>query len=136
MIQYIHMNPKRTSTFEDFIDVMLSGVVVTVGALALSMFALAPFCGGWNEGSMQGTCTPAGIQQMYVSLHNVALMFAITGILWMPLAIIAACASFFVKVLRYIHEFRAGTFSWTTVEIFRILPTLIVGFAFAKLYIF
>jgi len=123
------MNPNKAGKFENIVDVLLGMIFLVVGILIIGSIVLAPYCGGWNEGSMQGACNPSSLNELYNSVSNYGLLVAITAIIWLPLALLAVVLSIVTKVIRYVRGFRPQSVLAVLIEITRLIPIITIASA-------
>lgn len=63
--------------------------------------ALAPFCDGWNEGSVSGTCTIPALTELYNDVNAWLMMIAFAGIFFIgPIVLVALATTLILKVIR------------------------------------
>jgi hypothetical protein len=113
--------------FENSIDILL-WVLFVLPVLTFVILGLltAPYCSGWNEGSLQGTCTIPGLQDIYNTAQNSAFMYAIFGIFMAPLVAIGSGISLVQKILRYGRGYRPGSAKTFLFECLRVVPIVII----------
>ena len=52
------------------------------------IFLINTSCSGWNEASMNGSCTVPGLAPIYNFLMGILLMLAFTAFMWIPLLLV------------------------------------------------
>ena len=121
-------------SFEKLCDWLLVATVGVLGVLFGVGILLSPFCSGWNEGSMAGTCTILPLDFLYNAVNGFALIFAFTGILWGPVALFCAVISVMRKIGRYARGGWPTSTSERIKEMLRWVPLAFL--AFGVFYIF
>jgi hypothetical protein len=111
-------------TIEGLADAALLILVTVPVAL---MLVMSPFCGGWNEGTMSGTCTIPLFEGVYNTLNGFLLVIGFGGIIvYGPIVLMALVISIVTKVGGYARGHR-----WTTMQervqlLLAIVPLLVV----------
>lgn len=110
-------------------------VVVTL-PVALSL-ALAPFCSGWNEGSMSGTCSIEFIAGLYDFLNGIFLLLAFGGIIFVfPLIAIAIIVSTVAKLRKFKNGYRPDSVYGVMKEVVYVLPLLFIVYQLLAFFYF
>jgi hypothetical protein len=100
-----------------FVTVPLLAVLITV-----------PFCSGWNESTMAGTCTPPMWEGIYNNIMGLFLIIALAGPIFVvgPVVFVAGVVSVVAKISRFADGYRPRTVSAIALEIVLIIPLAVV----------
>ncbi len=65
-------------------------LVLSTPVVFAIVFALlsVTVCGGWNTGSMSGTCVPSFFQPLYTVLGGIVFMSIFTIYFWLPIILV------------------------------------------------
>ncbi len=110
----------KRSWSEKTADIILFLFSTSIILIVGTMLLVAPYCSGWNEGSMHGSCTIPMLEGLYNAASNFTLLFAFTGMLTAPIAIVAALVSLVAKAMR---RKKVGPFHHS--EIFYAIPLML-----------
>lgn len=107
---------------ERFTDAILL-VFITFPLMFISI--TMPFCNGWNEGSMAGSCDPVFLEGVYNMIMSMGLFLSFT-IFFAPLVLGAVVISLVAKILKYTQGYRPRTVKAVIWETITIIPLLAV----------
>lgn len=119
---------KKIGTWLEHVSDALLFLLVTLPVATILLMSF--LCSGWNEGSMTGTCSVAGLDSVYNVAMGSLLLLAFGGfILVAPVILIAFCISVVTKISKYAHGYRPSGAFETAMEVFYSVPLFLVCYA-------
>src|SRR3989344_1395803 len=117
---------KNRSKTEGIADAFLF-VLVTLPLLAV--LVTSSLCGGWNEGSMAGTCTVPAMEGFYNSLMGIFLLLAFGGFLIVgPIVLVLITISLLLKIGRYRRAERPHSLGGWVIDGVTCIPIFAIGY--------
>lgn len=116
------------SLVENIADWFLGIFITAPTFVGMILWTLtAPYCDGWNEGSMAGTCVIPGLEVLYNSFNNIGFLYGISFLLLGPIALLAAVLSAIRKIARYWKGYRPQSKRDILLEIGTGIPILLLA---------